>query len=129
MSALRRNPILVLGFLGLLVYVQVKGTIGQFQAGFMPFRAAPTRVPFSWDMFSIEISRCDVQWDPKLPVGHGYRHFSDFGAPIEWDPVYNVPQGYLFAAFQGCQFRKAPTRVALNCVTPQGPVGNVFECP
>jgi len=91
MNALRRSPVVVLAFLGVLAYLQVKGTLGQFRAGFMPFVAAPTRVPFSWDMFSIEISRCDVQWDPKLPVGRGYHRFHDFGAPIEWDPVYNVP--------------------------------------
>ncbi len=129
MNTLRRNPLFVALFLLSFVLVQAHAMLGQVRQGYRPFTAVPVRVPFSWDMFSIPIARCDVQWDPALPVGRGYHHFRDFGAPFEWDPVYNAPGGYVYAALMGCRLRKAATRVSITCMTPRGSFQHGFDCP
>jgi hypothetical protein len=129
MNALRRKPLVVALFLALLGLGQAHAMIGQFQRGYVPLLAPPVRVPFSWDMFSIPITRCDVQWDPPMPMGRGYRHFRELGTALEWDPVYNTTEGYVFAAFAGCRWKTQPTHVRLVCMTPEGRREHAFDCP
>ena len=129
MNALRRKPLFVALFLIAVACLQARALLEQFRLGFVPFRSPPVRVAFSWDMFAIPIARCDIEWDPPVPVGRGYRHLRDIGSGLEWDPVYNAPANYLAAAQAGCRLRKAATRARLTCVTPQGVFEHGFECP
>ena len=129
MNALRRRPFFVAFFLTAMAVVQIRAMLGQFQRGFVPFRTPPSRVPFSWDMFAIPIARCDVEWTPALPVRGGLHHLRELGAPVEWDPIYNVPEGYFAAAVAGCSLRGTPTIVRVSCVTAQGRLERGFACP
>src|SRR5262249_39155039 len=71
-----------------LVIVQALAFGAQIKAGFRPFGAPPRRVPFSWDMFAVRIERCDLRWDPPLPLGDGVTHLHDMAPAVEWDPVF-----------------------------------------
>src|SRR5687767_12699997 len=83
------RPVRVAAFVGLLAAGQLAALGLQFARGFVPFRRAPGRVPYSWDMFATDIERCDVRWDPPVVVG-GRRIASlrDSGLPFEWDRAF-----------------------------------------
>jgi hypothetical protein len=129
MNTLRRQPLFVLLFLAAIALVQVRAMFGQFQNGFVPFRTMPVRVPFSWNMFAIQIARCDVEWTPALPVRGGVRHLRELGAALEWEPIYNVPEGYFAAARAGCTLRNTPMAVRVSCITAEGRFERDFQCP
>jgi hypothetical protein len=126
----RPPPWLVLGFLAGLIAIQVTAMATQFRHGFVPFKVAPTRVPFSWDMFAIPIERCGIEWDPGLPIGNGtVPSLRSLAPALEWDPVYNVVADYLAVARFSCVFRKAPTRVRMACMTGHRTFDYAFDCP
>jgi hypothetical protein len=110
---------------------QVAAQLGQLQSGFRPFWRAPGRVPYSWDMFSIQIDRCAISWDPPLLVdGKKVSRWADRAWPLEFDTVYNHASTYLGAAARGCQYRDSPkTRARLVCVTADGAIHEpAFTC-
>jgi hypothetical protein len=126
----RHPPWLVLGFLGALIAIQATAMATQFRRGFVPFKAVPTRVPFSWDMFSIPIQRCGIEWQPALPIGNGsVPSLRSLAPALEWDPVYNLIADYLAVARFSCVFRKAPTRVRMACMTGHRAFDYAFDCP
>ncbi len=114
----------VLGFLFGLVLVQLIAFLLQFKAGFRPFTQNPVRVPFSWDMFSIPVERCVVEWDPPLNDGKRViRRFHDLGLPFEWEPVYNTAEDYRNAGFQFCKlWGTKTTRIREKCFFRDGTV-------
>jgi hypothetical protein len=115
-----------------LVGLQVAAEVQQVAAGFRPFARAPTRVPYSWDMFSIRIDRCAVSFDPALLVeGQRVTRWTDRTWPLEFDTIYNREQTYLGAAMRGCAYRTSPkTMLHLVCLTADGEIHeNTFACP
>ena len=130
MSALARRPAVALGFMLVVGALQFAAFARQFELGFVPFRSVPTRVPFSWDMFTIPIERCGIEWEPALPLtAAGVTSLRSLARALEWDPVYNTVQDYGAAAYFGCKFRKAPTRVHAMCLTKKRVVTYAFDCP
>ena len=120
-----RAPYLYCALLcGALAATQVAAEYEQLRGGFRPFSRAPTRVPYSWDMFSIRIDRCAVAWDPPLRMdGESVSRWTDRTWPLEFDTVYNRAETYLGAAARGCLYRVSPKTVArLVCVTSDGAV-------
>ncbi len=118
--------------LAALAVVQVRAEILQVCAGFRPFLHAPTRVPYSWDMFAIRIDRCVVTWDPPLLIeGARVSRWRDRASSIEFDTVYNGSGAYMAAAWHGCAFRTAPKTAAhLVCLTGDGEIHeSTFSCP
>ena len=129
-SAWARRPGIALAFMLAVGAIQVTAFGRQFELGFVPFRSVPTRVPFSWDMFTIPIERCGIEWEPALPLTPaGVPSLRSVAPALEWDPVYNTVQDYLAAAHFGCKFRGAPTRVRATCLTKQRIVHYAFDCP
>jgi hypothetical protein len=124
-----RRPLVVALFLGTLISVQLGALATQFARGYLPLRAAPTRVPFSWDMFSIAIERCGIRWEPPLPIGHGYASLRAFAPRLEWDPVYDNVSDYLTVARLSCRLRAAASRVRVACITARGFEQHVIDCP
>ena len=121
---------LAVGFVTAIVLLQAAAIARQFQLGFIPFVTVPTRVPFSWDMFSIPIERCGIAWEPELQLGERRVPTLRSLAPaLEWDPVYNTVQDYLAAARFGCNFRRAPTIVKLTCASKLRVFSYAFACP
>ncbi len=114
----------VVGFLVGLVLVQVIAFAFQFKSGFRPFLQEPIRVPFSWDMFSIPVERCVIEWDPPLSGGKRViRRFHDLGLPFEWEPVYNKTEDYHSAGFQFCSlWGTKQTRMKEKCFLRDGTV-------
>jgi hypothetical protein len=111
-----------------LVTVQALAFGAQIEAGFRPFGAPPRRVPFSWDMFAVRIERCDLRWDPPLPIGKGVARLRDVAPTLEWDPVFGRREEYRETGRLACDFAEAPTRVTLRCFTPEGEVVDAFDC-
>ena len=111
-----------------LATVQAVACGAQIWTGFRPFGAPPIRVPFSWDMFSVPIERCDLRWIPPLPAGKGLGRLRDLAPLLEWDPVGDRVEEYRETGREGCFFARVPTRVLLRCVTPEGEVRDVFDC-
>ena len=75
----------------------------QFALGFRPFHTAPQRVPLSWDMFAIDIERCDIRWSPPLQIdGTTIPSLHALSAPFEWDVVYNTREHYRAVAKYAC---------------------------
>jgi hypothetical protein len=110
--------------------IQVGAFARQFQLGFVPFSAVPVRVPFSWDMFTIPIERCGIEWQPPLPITKtGVPSLRSLAPALEWDPVYNAVPDYLAAAQFGCRFRTAQTNVRVTCLAKQRVVNYAFDCP
>jgi hypothetical protein len=124
-----QRPLIVALFLCALVGVQLIAMARQFRAGFLPLMAAPTRVPFSWDMFAIPIERCDMRWEPALPIGVGPTTLRSLAPALEWDPIYNEVADYLRVAHLTCHLHDAPSRVVLRCVTGRGFEQHVVDCP
>jgi hypothetical protein len=112
-----------------LVTLQALAFGAQIRAGFRPFGGPPGRVPFSWDMFAVRIERCDLRWDPPLPLGDGVDRLRDVAPALGWDPVFDRCEEYREAGLEGCYFARGPTRVILRCVTPEGDVVDAFDCP
>ena len=56
----------IAALLALLVFVQGRAMVDQVREGYRPFGHAPTRVAWSWDMFSIPIERCTATFDPPV---------------------------------------------------------------
>ena len=104
----------------------------QVEGGFRPFSHAPSRVPYSWDMFAIRIDRCVVGWSPPLWVeGARIGRWRDRSAPIEFDTVYNDARHYEAAAQAGCAYRVDPGTVAsIECLLGDGGVHEAaMACP
>jgi len=125
------RPWLVTVFLIAVAGIQAAALARQFQLGFVPLRVAPTRVPFSWDMFSVPIERCGIEWTPGLPLKPGtvFPSLRSMAPSLEWDPVYDTVADYLGAARFGCRFGQPRTRVRMTCVTRHGISNYVFDCP
>ena len=127
-----RRPAYVAAFLLFLVTPQAVALALQFHRGFRPFVHPPSRVALSWDMFAIEISRCDLRWNPPLDVvGHPLPSLRSAGQPLEWDPVFNNVEQYAAAGRYGCDYARpnTPTRVSLTCATAEGQiVRDDFPC-
>jgi hypothetical protein len=114
-----------------LTVAQVAAQFGQLQAGFRPFSHAPGRVPYSWDMFAIQIDRCTMSWDPPIVVdGKKVSRWTDRTWLLEFDTVYNRAGTYLGVASRGCQYRDSPKTFArLVCVTADGAIHDPsFAC-
>jgi hypothetical protein len=119
-QALDKNPLYVVAFLAILAAPQARGFALQFATGFRPFQQAPERVPFSWDMFSIPITRCTIDWVPKVTLGRAkVGHLHERGMRIEWDPVYDRAEDYAGAANYECA--NAPrTTTVIQCFHENG---------
>jgi hypothetical protein len=86
------RPILIAAVIGALVFTQARAHYKQYLGGFRLFQHEPSRVAFSWDMFAVRISRCNVTFDPPLSSEDGKRAvatFADLSPTIEWNPVFN----------------------------------------
>lgn len=119
-------------FLALLVGVQVRAEVLQVVRGYRPLTHTPGRVPFSWDMFTTHIERCDISWTPPLEVdGAKVSRWSDRTKAIEFDTVYDREVDYQLVAAQACAFRsKENTRASLACALPTGEVvEEIVPCP
>jgi hypothetical protein len=126
-----RNLYVVL-LLSVLVIVQVRAQFEQVRSGFRPFSRAPTRVPYSWDMFAIRLSRCVVGWEPPLQVdGERVSAWHDRLPALEFDAVFNDPDSYEAAAVRGCAYRsRERTVVSLTCFDTDARVDERhFDCP
>lgn len=115
--------------LATLAGVQAIAFAAQIRAGFRPFAAPGARVPFSWDMFAGRIERCDMRFDPPLPLGSGVARLRDVAPALEWDPVFSQREDYEEVGRLSCTFAEVPTRVFLRCFTPEGEVPLAFPCP
>jgi hypothetical protein len=119
-TALDKHPLYVAVFLAALVAPQARGFVTQLTAGFVPFSHAPQRVAFSWDMFSVPITRCTIDWDPKVKVGGALvGRLHDRGQPLEWDPVYDRAEDYALAAKAECAYAKG-TNTIIVCFHQDG---------
>ena len=115
-----------------LVVVQASACWKQVSLGFRPFGAPPTRVPFSWDMFAVAIERCDLKWDPPLPLwnsANGISRLRNVAPVLEWDPVFDRRDEYREVGRAACEFALPNTRVALRCFTKDGETDDAFACP
>ena len=120
-----------LGLCALLIVVQVRGLVVQVKDGYRPFGAPAHRVPYSWDMFAVDLDRCTVAWDPPLSIdGKPVARWRDRGVPLEWDSVTTAP-GYEELARDACRYRSTrATTVKLVCVQTNGEVReSAFACP
>jgi hypothetical protein len=131
MRRLDRQPLFVACFLALLFVPQAVAFGLQFAGGFRPFVKAPGRVPLSWDMFAIRISRCDVRWDPPLRIGSArIPAMRDASFPLEWDVTYDTISEYRHEARLGCNYAVGPTTAHLLCFTPDGRTStDTVTCP
>jgi hypothetical protein len=116
----RQRLLLVALFAGALLGAQLVAMGRQLAAGYRPFGAPPVRVPLSWDMFATRIERCDIEWNPPLPVDGGLDRFSRRARPIEWFPVFDRVESYRRLALHTCRLARAPTRMTLRCWLPDG---------
>ena len=115
---------------GLLATVQLAACVTQLVRGFRPGRVSAGRVAYSWDMFAAPIDRCDLQWNPPLPVAGGVHRLTDVGAPLEWSPVFDTVEQYVKAGQAGCNLATVPTHVRLHCfLADGGRASPEFDCP
>jgi hypothetical protein len=115
-----------------LVVPQAWAQVEQVRTGYRPFVTSPTRVSYSWDMFSTRVERCDVRWEPALQVeGRSVSSMTDRSAPIEFDTVYDNRDDYRAFAFDACAtFGRPGTTTTLRCALPNGTVEETHErCP
>jgi len=99
------RPVLIAAVLGALGVVQARAQVLQVKHGFRPLEHEPGRVPFSWDMFAVRITRCTVDFEPPLKSRDGSRTVRSFAAlspVIEWNPVFNEAQHYAGYAERLC---------------------------
>jgi hypothetical protein len=122
MRAVERNPIYVAVFLAVLVLPQARACTRQVtEAGFRPFTHAPERVAFSWDMFSVPITRCTIDIDPPAHFGSTeVRSMHGTGLPLEWDPVYDTAGDYALAAHEACTFAPTTATALVRCFYQDG---------
>ena len=125
-----RTPRQVLRFVVPLAALQLLALGAQFALGFRPFRTAPTRVPFSWDMFAVPIERCDLRFSPPIRrEGKVIESLRAAGPPFEWDYVQNRVATYRAIAGEVCAAPEHPERVALRCYVPEGrAVNDAVDC-
>jgi hypothetical protein len=130
---MRRARVLYVGGLLLgLAGVQLWAQVDQARSGYRPFAHAPTRVPYSWDMFSIRLDRCIVGWDPPLRMeGQRVARWHDRLPDVEFDSVFNDVDWYKAAAVRACEYRTAPeTMAVLKCFGSNGESHEFgFDCP
>ena len=118
--------------LGGLVVPQVWAQIEQIRSGYRPLATSPTRVSYSWDMFSTSVERCDVRWDPPLRVdGKLVSGMNDRSPPIEFGTVYDDRESYRGFAFDACdRFEGHGATITMRCALPNGTVEETRErCP
>jgi hypothetical protein len=98
-----------------LVLLQAGAMQDQFASGFRPFAQEPTRQPFSWDMFAIRISRCNILWTPPLKTRTGLEvtSMADLSVTIEWNPVMNTIEQYMGFAMWMCK-RSLPAAMGIR---------------
>lgn len=114
--------------------MQAVATGKQFVLGFRPFVSTPQRVPLSWDMFAIDITRCSIAWTPPLNIdGRTVRSLHDLSAPFEWDVVYNTREQYRsvakYACISGAPGPDAQKHYRLTCwISPPQPVVEEGSC-
>jgi len=128
----RSRAVYVAVLVAALGAVQGVALVLQFKGGFVPFVHAPTRVPYSWDMFSIKIDRCVVAWDPPLSIeGRRVASWHDRMPDLEFDGVFNNGFYYAAAAQAACAYRTdAPTAATVTCFTGDGSVhAGRIDCP
>ncbi len=126
-----RRTVYFLALIALLVGVQLRAEIVQVKDGYKPFGAPPQRVPFSWDMFAVDIDRCAVSWDPPLTIdGRKVARFRDTGTYFEWDSVYDLAS-YKTVARAACKYKSAEdTAVRMTCARTTGALQEIyFACP
>lgn len=121
----------VIVLLGLLAVPQVWAQVEQVRGGYRPLRTSPTRVSYSWDMFSTPVERCDVRWDPPLRVeGVPVSSMSDRSPPLEFGTVYDSREDYRGFAWDACdRFHDGDGEVTLTlrCALPNGTVEELRE--
>ncbi len=128
----RARLVYVIVLLGGLVVPQVWAQVDQVRSGYRPLRTAPTRVAYSWDMFSTSVERCVVRWDPPLHVeGETVAEMNDRSPPIEFGTVYDDRASYRGFALDACATFGAPgTTITMRCALPNGTVEETREsCP
>lgn len=126
-----KSPALVAAFLFLLALPQVVGFTTQFVEGFVPFKTAPGRVIFSWDMFAPPIERCALKWLPPLKIGKSViSNFNQMGTTIEWDIAFERVQDYLDAAVKYCsKWGIRGNKAQIDCFHLDGTIShNEFAC-
>lgn len=103
----------------------------QLTSGFVPFVHAPQRVAFSWDMFSVPITRCTVDYVPPIQIGHRVvAHMHDTGQVLEWDPVFDRAEDYALAAREGCEGASRWTTATVTCFFEDGRMtSDAIRCP
>ena len=125
----RQKLLGVLGLVLVLAFVQARAIVGQFQEGFRPFGHPPTRVAWSWDMFSVPIERCVMRFDP--PIEFSGRRMGSFRSavrvPFEFDIAMNRVDDYKAVALSLCE-NKSTSHVQLSCSTPRGPRQDRVDC-
>jgi hypothetical protein len=127
----RSRPLYVICFLALLAIPQALALAWQFHDGYRPFKAAPTRVALSWDMFAVRIERCDVFWNPPLPVpGRApLARLHQLASRLEWDFPLDTQADYRALTEWSCGRFKHPFHANLICLTPEGKVAtSAVEC-
>jgi hypothetical protein len=133
MGTMRRaRAVYVAALLVGLAALQVRAQVEQFRSGYRPFAHAPTRVPYSWDMFAIRLDRCVVGWDPPLQIeGQRVARWHDRLPDVEFDSIFNEASWYAAAAGRGCEYRTTPrTTAILKCFGSNGESHEFgFDCP
>jgi hypothetical protein len=127
-----RSPECVLAFIVCVSIPQFVALTAQFERGFRPFLSEPSRVPFSWDMFSNRVERCAVRWEPPGQWhGKELSALSDLIAPLEWDPVFDHADTYRRVAEEGCREKtRVPGRAVVTCFFPDGTWSeDEYRCP
>ena len=123
--------------IAILVSLQALALEHQFEAGFWPFVHAPSRVPFSWDMFAVHVTKCAVSWEPPLSPRIGTRpvkSIADISPHLEWNPAFPDVASYRHFASQMCRLARLPPRaqetVSLKCLSDDWRQSEqTFECP
>ncbi|MGZ3649905.1 MAG: hypothetical protein ACXVB9_08005 [Bdellovibrionota bacterium] len=114
-------PGFVLAVLLLLGVGQAAGLTRQFQRGFRPFRAAPGRVAFSWDMFATRIERCSLTWDnPIFETNGAFFDLRQKSRTIEWQAIADSRGAYRNIAAWVCSRYHQPFHALLHCYLPDG---------
>ena len=118
MQPRRIAAIAVIAGLGL---VQLRAFSTQIAQGFRPFGEPPDRVSYSWDMFSVRIERCGVEFRPPVDLGGGktLRRLKDLTPALEWDIAYNSVDDYAAGAKQFCDENGHNGTAHLDCVVPR----------
>jgi len=122
LAKVRRHPLYVAIFILLIGVPQFHALLQQFHFGFRPFVQNPTRVSYSWDMFSNKVDRCLVNFAVPLSVGPlNFSSLRDIGLAFEWDIIFDRVEDYTAVTRALCQASSHQTNSAkLHCFTSQG---------